>query len=278
MGKYKIIHGTFHVKGYAPDGDSIRFQADNDAHWDFFHWEKASARKAKRKQLRVEAIDSLETHYEELRQPPSFAVAALERILELVGITDVEYNLLVTLITSAKDGTPGYIAANAVDPFNRPVSFVFPESANLTDGAEFSDADLPLEKSINYFLLKEAIVYPTFYDTLETSIVERLREVAKTARANSRGLWAIDRTHGFRMWNPDTIQQEAIILPKLFRRFVQFFKTSSTMEGFVDYLKKHRDPILVDGQKHNLHDFLENKGNFYRLTIFPEDMIFAPKG
>ena len=26
-----IIKGTFHVLGYSPDGDSIRFQADDDA-------------------------------------------------------------------------------------------------------------------------------------------------------------------------------------------------------------------------------------------------------
>lgn len=33
---YKVIAGTFHVKGYAPDGDSIRFQANDPAHWAFF--------------------------------------------------------------------------------------------------------------------------------------------------------------------------------------------------------------------------------------------------
>lgn len=277
MSNYKIIRGTFHVKGYSPDGDSIRFQADNDQHWDYFKWQTASARKAKRKQLRVEAIDSLETHYEELRQPSSFAVAALERILELIGITDIEYNLLVTRITNAKDGTPGFIASNSVDKFNRPICFVFPEKAKLTDGAEVPAAELPVEKSINYFLLKEAIVYPTFYASLEPELINLLREVAKKARKNARGLWAIDRTHGFRLWNPDTIQSEAIILPKLFRRFVQFFQKSSTIEGFPEYLNKYRDPILVDGKKSFLHEQLEKTGNFYRLKTFPEDMIFDPK-
>lgn len=277
MATYKIIRGTFHVKGYSPDGDSIRFQADNDLNWDFFKWNTASARKARRKQLRVEAIDSLETHYEERRQPPSFAVAALERILELIGITDVEYNLLVTRITDAKDGTPGFIASNSVDGYDRPISFVFPGTVKLTDGAEIQSDALPIEKSINYLLLKEAIVYPTFYSTLEPELVEVLRDLAKNARKNCRGLWAIDRTHGFRMWNPDTIQHEAIILPKLFRRFIQFFQESAHLEGFIDYLKKHRDPILVNGQLSFFDEQLENTGNFYRLKVFPEDMIFNPK-
>ena len=30
---FHIIRGTFHVKGYSPDGDSIRFKADNKSHW-----------------------------------------------------------------------------------------------------------------------------------------------------------------------------------------------------------------------------------------------------
>lgn len=277
MAIYKIIRGTFHVKGYSPDGDSIRFEAENDAHWDFFQWNQAFVRKSQRKQLRVEAIDSLETHYEECRQPSSFAVAALERILELVGITDVEYNLLVTSIVEAKDGTPGFIASAGVDPYDRPISFVFPAKTNLTDGAEITAAEVPVEKSINYLLLKEAIVYPTFYATLEPEIREKLRAIAKTARRNYRGLWAIDRTHGFRLWNPDTIQHEAIILPKLFRRFIQFFGNSARIEGFMDYLKSHRDPVILNGVKTFFHEQLENNGNFYRLKVFPEDLIFDPK-
>ena len=31
MAQYKVIAGTFHVKGFQPDGDSIRFQANNQA-------------------------------------------------------------------------------------------------------------------------------------------------------------------------------------------------------------------------------------------------------
>lgn len=277
MGTYKVIRGTFHVKGYSPDGDSIRFESDNDAHWDFFSWNQAFVRKAQRKQLRLEAIDSLETHYEECRQPSSFAMAALERILELVGITDVEYNLLITSIVSAKDGTPGFIASAGVDQFDRPISFVFPAKTALTDGAEMPAAALPIEKSINYRLLKEAIVYPTFYASLEPELLAILRQTAKAARKNYRGLWAIDRTHGFRLWNPDTIQHEAIILPKLFRRFILFFQKSPRIEGFLDYLKNHRDPLLINGQKTFLHEHVENTGNFYRLKVFPEDMIFDPK-
>jgi hypothetical protein len=30
---FLVIKGTFHVAGYSADGDSIRFQADNEANW-----------------------------------------------------------------------------------------------------------------------------------------------------------------------------------------------------------------------------------------------------
>jgi hypothetical protein len=38
MAQYKVVAGTFHVKGFQPDGDSIRFQANDPANWDFFTW------------------------------------------------------------------------------------------------------------------------------------------------------------------------------------------------------------------------------------------------
>lgn len=132
MQPYKVIAGTFHVKGYSPDGDSIRFQAKDTAQWKFFNWSKASKADDKKHQLRIEAIDSLETHYENFRQPRAFALAALERLLELLGITDVEYNLVVTAIVKAKDAAPGYIVSAGLDVFDRPVSFLFDASVKLT--------------------------------------------------------------------------------------------------------------------------------------------------
>jgi hypothetical protein len=30
---FLVIKGTFHIVGYSPDGDSVRFRADNKEHW-----------------------------------------------------------------------------------------------------------------------------------------------------------------------------------------------------------------------------------------------------
>jgi len=78
MAQYKIVAGTFHVKGFQPDGDSIRFQATNPGNWDFFQWQTEADKLSKKKQLRVESIDALETHYQGYHQPRSFAIAALD--------------------------------------------------------------------------------------------------------------------------------------------------------------------------------------------------------
>jgi hypothetical protein len=58
MAQYKVIAGTFHVKGFQPDGDSIRFQAVNPANWEFFLWPSELDKISKKKQLRIESIDA----------------------------------------------------------------------------------------------------------------------------------------------------------------------------------------------------------------------------
>jgi hypothetical protein len=172
MAQYKVIAGTFHVKGFQPDGDSIRFQANKPEHWNFFKWGSEAEKNAKRKQLRIEAIDAMETHYEGWHQPRPFALAELEALLELLNITEVIYSLSVTQIVDANDGKVGYIASASTDRFGRPVSYVFPKSTRLTDGAVLDSATLPVEKSVNFLLAREGLAYPTFYTTTDHTLAE----------------------------------------------------------------------------------------------------------
>ncbi|MDY7041328.1 MAG: hypothetical protein SVX38_10745, partial [Chloroflexota bacterium] len=66
---YTLIKGHFHVVGYSPDGDSIKFKAKNDARWRKVrteHWEALTQRLAEdggAVMLRLQGIDALETHY-----------------------------------------------------------------------------------------------------------------------------------------------------------------------------------------------------------------------
>jgi hypothetical protein len=60
---FHVIRGTFHVVDYAPDGDSIRFEADNEDQWDLLAGPPPRLNGRGHAQLRLEAIDTLETHY-----------------------------------------------------------------------------------------------------------------------------------------------------------------------------------------------------------------------
>jgi hypothetical protein len=87
---FVVIKGTFHVEGYSPDGDSVRFMAENREHWAKLSGRRAELNAKDHAQLRFEAIDTLETHYLNMHQPLALATGALERLLEGLNITDVE--------------------------------------------------------------------------------------------------------------------------------------------------------------------------------------------
>ncbi len=60
---FNLIKGTFHVVGYSPDGDSIRFQANDRNKWNLLEGPPVQPNARGHVQLRIEAIDTLETHY-----------------------------------------------------------------------------------------------------------------------------------------------------------------------------------------------------------------------
>ena len=279
MAQYKVIAGTFHVKGFQPDGDSIRFQAINQASWDFFTWVTEAEKNTKKKQLRVEAIDALETHYEGYHQPRAFALAALESMLDLLQITSVTYSLGLTQIVDANDGKPGFIASATTDPFGRPVSYVFPKSAKLTDGVVMDSETLPIEDSVNFQLAREGLVYPTFYTTTDRLIAEKIRAVVARARKTKRGIWSIDRTSDFMLLDIRTLQEDNLIMPKLFRRLVTFYDSYSEFNKLPDYMKKQRDNLVLwDGtKKRSLADLMTFDGRRIQMKTPIEDILFSPK-
>lgn len=279
MAQYKIVAGTFHVKGFQPDGDSIRFQANKPENWGFFKWESETDKQAKKKQLRMESIDALETHYEGYHQPRPFALAALESLLELLNIKSVTYSLSVTQIVEADDGKVGFIASASTDRFGRPVSYVFPKSAKLSDGAVMDSETLPIEKSINFQLAREGLVYPTFYTTTERVLAEKIRAVVARARKTKRGIWSIDRTPDFTLWDIRTIQEDLLLMPKLFRRLVGFFDKYSDFGKLEDYMAKQRDNLrLWDGtKKKSMADLMKISGRRLQMKTPVEDILFLPK-
>ena len=279
MPQYKIVAGTFHVKGFQPDGDSIRFQANKSENWDFFQWETEALKASKKKQLRVESIDALETHYEGYHQPRPFAIAALESLLELLNIKSVTYSLSVTQIVDADDGKAGFIASATTDNFGRPVSYLFPKNAKLNDGDVMDSATLPIEDSINFQLAREGLVYPTFYTTTDRVFAEKIRAVVARARKTKRGIWSIDKTPDFTLLDIRALQEDILLMPKLFRRLVGFFDNYSDFGKLEEYMKKQRDNLVLwDGtKKKSMADLMKITGRRIQMTTPVEDILFSPK-
>jgi endonuclease YncB( thermonuclease family) len=279
MAQYLVIAGTFHVKGFQPDGDSIRFQANRPENWDFFEWETPADKAAKKKQLRVESIDALETHYEGYHQSRPFALAALESLLELLQIRTVTYSLSLSQIVDADDGKPGFIASASTDRFGRPVSYVFPKSAKLTDGAVMDSTVLPIEESLNFELAREGLVYPTFYTSTDRVFAEKIRSVVTRARKTKRGIWSIDRTSDFTLFDIRSLQEDILVLPKIFRRLVGFFDGYSDFNKLGDYMAKQKDNLVLwDGtKKKSLADLMKISGRRIQMKTPVEDILFSPK-
>src|SRR3954451_13101574 len=222
------IPGTFRILGASPDGDSIRFYPDDPQAF-------AKARIGARvnasggAQLRFDAIDALETHYtprsapHPWRQPTHLGNGAAGALLDLLGFAHVERDAHGTVTAADPDRRPGYILTRFADKYGRAVSFAFAGSRDGgTDGPVFLEVP-ELQGSVNHRLLSAGWVYPTFYSKLFVDLRTELARVAVAAREANSGVWQDDATlSGFTVASREQLQDDVVILPKLFRRLADY--------------------------------------------------------
>jgi endonuclease YncB( thermonuclease family) len=274
---FTVIKGTFHVKGYSPDGDSIRFRADNDAHWAKLSGPPVELNARRHAQLRLEAIDTLETHYRNTHQPLPLALKALESLLTQLGIRDVRWNAARTRITDAQDGTAGYILARAVEPNRRPVSFVYSGAPSEPDGSSAFLDPKRLGQSVNYRQLEAGLAYATYYKGLFPDLRGSLTQVVRQAREAKREIWAQDRTNsGFAVEGLESLAEQHVIMPKLFRRLAEFLEGGGPVTNFKQFLEARAEGIIIIATAHVTHfdTVVEVAGNTVRMTEPPENLIF----
>lgn len=278
---FRVIKGTFHVVGYSPDGDSVRFKAFNPVNWFLLDGVKVKLNTKQHAQLRFEAIDTLETHYENQHQPLEFAEAAATRLFSLLGITNVVWNASHSTVISANDGTEGFIVTRTTEENGRPVSFVFRPDPNIQDGQEIFVNSKLVKKSVNFSVLKGGLAYPTFYDGLFYDLRELFADETQKARAKKKGLWAQDTTNKFtQIIGLGDVVDTHVILPKLFRRIVSYLKANVGIfdaQKFVAYLKKGNEKVFILSKLHFTHfdNLIEVDPNGkIRLSEPPEDLVF----
>jgi len=186
---FRVVVGSFHVVGYSPDGDSIRFQPDDMGHILSLRGGRPRPNARGHVQLRIEAIDALETHYSlqggggSVQQPRGHANGATDRLLDFVGIKNVVWNAARTTIASAEDGTRGYVLTRAADKFGRPIAFIYPGEPPAPDGSMYHLEPDALRGSFNLHALSQGLAYATYYWGLFHDLRDELTTAVVAARA-----------------------------------------------------------------------------------------------
>ena len=284
---FTIIKGTFQARNYSPDGDSIRFHADDPLLLSNLSGPPTKINKRGDAQLRIEGIDALETHYNppvggaSLHQPLAIARAARDKLLEFTGIKNVTWNTSESVIVQADDNTRGHILTRSVDKFGRPIAFVYAGDASETDGMPvFLDA-ARLKQSYNLLALIEGLAYATYYQDMFASIRKTLTSAVHHARTSKLGIYKTDKTNdGFDATNISVITDDVLILPKLFRRLSEYMVGSGTAIGFKETLALSNEPVLDLREVNRTHfdTFVEQAPNsaHIKLTRLPEELVFDP--
>lgn len=274
---FRIIRGSFHVAGYSPDGDSIRFQAKDPSQWSFLNGPPPRVNARGHVQLRLEAIDTLETHFNNYHQPLELAEAALAGLLKALSITDVVWDAARKKVLFAQDSTPGFIVTREVEKNGRPVAFAFGGDRGVQDGPVFLD-DVLLDTSVNAFMLESGQAYPTFYKGLFSDLRLRLIAAVSRARSDRLGVWALDATTtGAVIDSMETLCNDVVILPKLFRRLVEYLEGGGSAEGFRAFMRERREEVMIISDAHATHfdTVIEENGNQIRLIQPPENLLFT---
>ena len=198
---YCIIKGSFIPKNYEPDGDSVRFIADNPDLYQNLHgsYRIKPSRKDGSVQLRFEAVDAPEIHYGKASQ--RFGDKARDQLLAWMGFKNIQYfpNNPDRVQSSEPETVRGAILSKAAEANGRPISYILLENdaASLKDGDWVRVDDALLKSTINYRLLDEGIAYYTVYTSTPFDHRQLLRKVASQARDANRGVWELDTTTEF---------------------------------------------------------------------------------
>jgi endonuclease YncB( thermonuclease family) len=243
-------------------------------------------------QLRFEGIDALELHYPwSNHQHEEGAVEARDFLLEKTGFTEVEYAPNPDIPRSVRSCVPvniqGYILSQTIDPYGRPVSFVFKGTASETDGTDVFLTVDRMDQSLNANLIRKGHVYPAYYASREDigglpwDLRDRLTSLSDNAWAYDWGVWEFDVSRANpRIRNMDDLMKLAI-WPKLYRRLALYFLDgNNSLANFEEWLtdndKDDRVLILTHGEITHLHRTFEIRGNRINMLYWPEELLIYP--
>lgn len=278
------LTGTYRIAGTEPDGDSIRFYPDDPGQWALVPGSHAVRTNAGGgAQLRLDAIDALETHYSPqggmpLHQPLEFAHKAADELLRWLGFRGVQRDG-EEVTAATPDALAGFLLTRGADLYGRCVALVGRGDAPGPSGGMVRVNVALLRRTANHRLISTGLAYPTYYLNLYPDLRAELTKQAQKARP-ATGLWDGDRTEkGFTVADLATLTDEVVVLPKLFRRLVDYLQLNGgdpALDGFSAYLAQRGDPlfILSTGHYTGFDYVVKVTGQAVRLTTAPEDLVF----
>lgn len=285
-----LIKGSYRIVGASPDGDSVRFVPDDPAEWELLRGRKVRRNLAGGAQLRLDGIDTLETHYRpphgpELHQPAPYAGQAAEALLDWLGFEAVERGPNGIVRSSTPESVPGYILTRSADVHGRCVALAGRGAeAPGASGTLVTVTAEHLRLTANHHQLAAGLAYPTFYRNLYVDLRRELSRAARRAREDGLGLWPSDQTlSGAKVEGPASLTDSAVLLPKLFRRLADYLQLNDgdpSLEGFRPYLEQREDRLLVlsTGQWTGFDTIVDvTNGDTVRLDLPPEDLVFDEK-
>jgi len=281
------IPGHYRLIGASPDGDSVRFYPESPTAFADAQLTGVKLNSAGGAQLRMDAIDALETHYtprtapRPWHQPAALGDGAASALLEILGFTDVQRNDRNIVTSSTPAETPGYILTKFADKYGRAVAFAYPGARRGGTSKPVYVNVAELKRSANYQLLADGWVYPTFYSKLFVDLRNALADAAIDARQAGKGVWEHDATlPGFRLRSHKQLTDELVILPKLFRRLAEYLTLDEpknvSLAGFPAFLQASADRLFTvpAGQATHLDTLVLRKGQTLKLSLPPEQIVF----
>src|SRR4029450_3632286 len=143
---YTLLRGSFVIRypdlprqGPEPDGDTVKFLPDTPALVETLP--RRSGRpadiNARGISVRFEAIDALETHFEETHQELAGANDARDAMLADLGFTNVTFfpNAPNQVESADQDSLRGHVLSNGIDANGRMIGFVYSGEPATPDGS-----------------------------------------------------------------------------------------------------------------------------------------------
>ena len=121
------------------------------------------------------------------------------------------------------------------------------------------------------------MAFPTYYKGLFPDLRAELTAASNHARQANLEIWSKDRTNaGFAVGSLQSISEEHVILPKLFRRLAEYLEVGGPVAGFKEFLESKAEGVTIISDAHFTHfdTVVEVDGNVVQMTEPPENLVF----